>query len=229
MAAMAKASTPSASRSKLVNGILVNGALGLICLLWMIPLLGLLISSFRDRSDIVSSGWWTVFPHQEYVRSNQVQLTKGLPLDQPIQVEGVTLSDDQLRAGYNLPDGRRVIWANRRARLVDVQNQQWAANTNFTLSNYQNVLLGQQFTYTQPDGTTKIRLVTDRPIRFGEAWSDSRSSDYNLSGLEITLSPDKKKNEGVLLPACQFKLDKENNLQIEAFENPWKLTNIMRR
>ena len=83
--------------------------------------------------------------------------------------------------------------------------------------------------FKQPDGTTKIRLVTDRPIRFGEAWSDSRSSDYNLSGLEITLSPDKKKNEGVLLPACQFKLDKENNLQIEAFENPWKLTNIMRR
>jgi hypothetical protein len=83
--------------------------------------------------------------------------------------------------------------------------------------------------FKQTDGTTKIRLVTDRPIRFGEAWSDSRSSDYNLSGLEITLSPDKKKNEGVLLPACQFKLDKENNLEIEAFENPWKLTNIMRR
>ena len=83
--------------------------------------------------------------------------------------------------------------------------------------------------FTQPDGTTVIRLVTDRPIRFGEAWTDSRSSDYNLSGMEIVLSPDKKKNSGTLLPACQFKIDKENHLEIEAFQNPWKLTNISRR
>jgi hypothetical protein len=81
----------------------------------------------------------------------------------------------------------------------------------------------------QPDGTTVIRLVTDRPIRFGEAWSDSRSSDYNLSGMEIVLTPDKKKNSGTLLPACQFKIDKDNHLEIEAFQNPWKLTNISRR
>jgi hypothetical protein len=36
--------------------------------------------------------------------------------------------------------------------------------------------------FKQPDGSTMIRLVTDRPIRFGEAWHDSRSSDFNLSG-----------------------------------------------
>lgn len=83
--------------------------------------------------------------------------------------------------------------------------------------------------FQQPDGTTVIRLVTDRPIRFGEAWHDSRSSDYNLSGMEIILSTDKKKNAGTLLPSCQFKIDKENHLEIEAFQNPWKLTNIMRR
>jgi len=83
--------------------------------------------------------------------------------------------------------------------------------------------------FKQPDGTTKIRLVTDRPITFGEAWSDSRSSDYTLSGLEIILSPDKKKNSGTLLPACQFKIDKDNQLQIEAFQNPWTLMNIQRR
>ena len=83
--------------------------------------------------------------------------------------------------------------------------------------------------FQQPDGTTVIRLVTDRPIRFGEAWTDSRSSDYNLSGMEIVLSPDKKKNSGTLLPACQFKIDKDNQLEIEAFQNPWTLTNIQRR
>src|SRR3954468_13899107 len=111
MAAMAKVSAAGHRRSKLFNSILINGVLGLICLVWLIPLLGLLVSSFRDRSDIISSGWWTVFPHQEYVRANQVPLERGLPLAQPIQVEGVTATDEQLRAGYTLPDGRRLIWA----------------------------------------------------------------------------------------------------------------------
>src|SRR6266498_2452759 len=166
MAAMAKVSAAGNRRSKIVNGILINGSLALICLLWLIPLLGLLVSSFRDRSDIISSGWWTVFPHQEYVRANQVQLTKGLPLDQPIQVEGVTVTDDQLRAGYTLPDGRRLIWANRRSRIVDVQTQQWTSNANFTLSNYQNVLFGQQFTVNLPDGTTRTEQGEDMSKAF---------------------------------------------------------------
>lgn len=80
-----------------------------------------------------------------------------------------------------------------------------------------------------PDGSTKIRLVTDRPIRFGEAWADSRSTDYSLSGAEIILTPDNEKNSGMLAPACKFKIDKENQLQLELLKNPWKLVNIRER
>jgi len=93
--------------------------------------------------------------------------------------------------------------------------------------------LGYDVTYIrsfpQPDGTTKIRLVTNRPITFGEAWSDSRSSDYNLSALEIILSPNKKKNSGSLAPACQFKMDKENQIQLELLQNEWKLVDVQQR
>jgi len=71
-------------RSKLVSGILVNGILALICLVWFIPTAGLLVSSIRPRNDVVSTGWWTIFPHQEYLTSQQIQLQAGLPLDQPI-------------------------------------------------------------------------------------------------------------------------------------------------
>jgi len=83
--------------------------------------------------------------------------------------------------------------------------------------------------WKQPDGSTKYRLVTDRPIRFGEAWSDSRSMDYSLSGVEIIMYPDKKKNSGTLLPAVQLKMNKENQLELETYQNPWKLVNIMKR
>lgn len=155
MASTVRVQAAGSKGNKVVNGILVNGTLGLLCLLWLIPTLGLLVSSVRERSDIVSSGWWTIFPHQEYKSSRQIQLTAGLPLDQPITVEGQTLTDDQLRAGYKMPDGTKLLWSNRRARTVDVQNQQWTSNANFTGVNYQNVLLGQDFTYTQADGSSK--------------------------------------------------------------------------
>lgn len=83
--------------------------------------------------------------------------------------------------------------------------------------------------WAQPDGSTKYRLVTNRPITFGEAWSDSRSMDYSLSGVEIIMYPDKKKNTGTLLPAVQLKMNKENHLELETLQNPWKLVNIMKR
>ncbi len=34
-----------------------------IALIWSMPSVGLLISSFRPRNDVLSSGWWTVFQH----------------------------------------------------------------------------------------------------------------------------------------------------------------------
>jgi hypothetical protein len=53
--------------------------------------------------------------------------------------------------------------------------------------------------------------------------------EYNLSAIEIILSPAKGKSSGTLLPACQFKIDKEKELEIENYQNPWKLANIMVR
>src|SRR5208282_672525 len=75
----------------------------------------------------------------------------------------------------------------------------------------------------------KIRLVTNRPITFGEAWSDSNSMSFNLSALELDISNAKGKSSGTLLPACQFKLDKENEIEIVNFQNPWRLTDVLQR
>jgi alpha-glucoside transport system permease protein len=142
-------------RGKRVSAIVINGVLALICLVWLVPTAGLLVSSFRERNDVVTTGWWTIFPHQEYVSTGQDQLAAGLPLDQPIKVEGVTLTDDQLRAGYTLPDGRKLSWANRRSRTVDIQANQWVSRANFTLVNYQSVLFGQQYSFKTPDGAVR--------------------------------------------------------------------------
>ena len=80
------------------------------------------------------------------------------------------------------------------------------------------------------DDGYKIRILTNRPIRFGEAWVNGRSTDYNLSALEMDLSSEKGKSTGVLLPACQFKINKKTSeLEVENFQNPWKLQNILDR
>jgi hypothetical protein len=76
----------------------------------------------------------------------------------------------------------------------------------------------------------KLRVLTNRPITFGEAWTDSRSMDYNLSAVELDLSNEKGKSTGILLPACQLKIDKKTSeLGIENYQNPWKLVDILDR
>ena len=76
----------------------------------------------------------------------------------------------------------------------------------------------------------KIRVLTNRPITFGEAWTDSRSMDYNLSALELDVSSDKGKNSGILLPVCEFVIDKKTNeLTIAEYRNPFKLIDVLDR
>jgi alpha-glucoside transport system permease protein len=59
-------------------------AIIVIALLWTIPSVGLLITSFRNPDDIQTSGWWTVFQHpfelSQYTIQNyqQVILADGM-------------------------------------------------------------------------------------------------------------------------------------------------------
>jgi hypothetical protein len=76
----------------------------------------------------------------------------------------------------------------------------------------------------------KLRVVTNRPIYFGEAWYSGRSLDYNLSVLEMDLNKETGKGGGILLPATKFKIDKKTgDPTMEALQNPWKLVNVMDR
>jgi hypothetical protein len=74
----------------------------------------------------------------------------------------------------------------------------------------------------------KIRFVTNRQIRFGEAYADSQSQNFNLTAGELDLNDqDKSKSTGVLYPAAQLILDKEGQLQIDLNQNAWRLSAII--
>ena len=138
--------------------IFVNGILLIVVLLWLIPTIGLFVSSFRDRLDIQTSGWWSVFPHREWQVVSQIDPREmGLDATGPMQVEGVEATFEEMRAGVQTPDGKRVQWVgNRRIGYIEVQQQVWTTTSNFTLANYQQVLQGKQFEYKRPDGTVEV-------------------------------------------------------------------------
>jgi len=74
----------------------------------------------------------------------------------------------------------------------------------------------------------KIRFVTNRQIRFGEAWADTQSQAYNLTAGEFDLNDqDKGKSTGILYPAAQLIIDKEGQLQFELRQNAWRLSGIL--
>ena len=74
----------------------------------------------------------------------------------------------------------------------------------------------------------KLRFITNRPIRFGEAWTDSQSQSFDLSGGEIDINDgDKSKSTGVLYPRAQLVIDKQGQLQIDLSQNPWKLVDVL--
>jgi hypothetical protein len=74
----------------------------------------------------------------------------------------------------------------------------------------------------------KIRFAANRQIRFGEAYNNGRSMDYNLTAGEIDLNDsDKSKSSGVLYPASRLTVNKNGQLEFELRKNPWKLINII--
>jgi hypothetical protein len=74
----------------------------------------------------------------------------------------------------------------------------------------------------------KIRFVTNRVLRFGEAYYNTQTTAYNLTAGEIDINDaDKDKSGGVLYPAAQLVINKEGQLEFQLNKNPWKLVNII--
>ena len=73
----------------------------------------------------------------------------------------------------------------------------------------------------------RFRLITDRILAFGELYAGTRSRDYSVGAIELVLTPDGK-GSGTVLPACKLKVDKKTQqIEIETYQNPWKLTNFI--
>jgi hypothetical protein len=73
----------------------------------------------------------------------------------------------------------------------------------------------------------RFRLITDRDLAFGELYNNTRSKEYSVGAIELVLTPDGK-GSGTVLPACKLVVDKKKQqIDIETYQNPWKLSNLV--
>jgi alpha-glucoside transport system permease protein len=67
----------AATEEKENKSVLVTVILLLLCLMWSVPTIGLLVTSFRDRDVVNRSGWWTVVKDPEFTTDNYKQVLAG--------------------------------------------------------------------------------------------------------------------------------------------------------
>jgi alpha-glucoside transport system permease protein len=147
----------SAKRRRLWGQILVNGSLLLLVLVWSVPTFGLLVSSFRSRQAIQTTGWWSVFPHRAWETVAVIENPReelGVDPDTIMEIEGVSGTFEEFREGVASGD-LQITWVgNKRNGRVEIQEQNWTVNWDFTIENYQEVLTGKEFEFTTSDGET---------------------------------------------------------------------------
>lgn len=74
----------------------------------------------------------------------------------------------------------------------------------------------------------KIVFLTNRQIKFGEAFFDTQSQSFNVTAGELNLNDQEKhKSSGVVYPAAQLTISKDGQLQFELNQNAWKLENVI--
>jgi len=149
----------SGKRQKVTRDILINGTLALIVFIWTLPIIGLLVSSFRDRFDIQTSGWWSVLPHKEFKMVEEFPVPEGLDRNGVMEIKGATGTFEEFRKGITNPEGQTIVWVgNKRLGVIQIQANTWTTNSKFTLNNYKEVLGGKEFEFKQPDGSiTKVK------------------------------------------------------------------------
>lgn len=78
--------------------------------------------------------------------------------------------------------------------------------------------------YETPNGRM-IRMVTNRKLGPGEAWTDAPSMEYTLGAFEININ-NNGKHTGIVYPSAKISLTPEGKIKIEPYGYPWTLVNI---
>src|SRR5256885_13585344 len=74
--------TASARILRALNRTPIHIFLGIVALIWLAPTIGLLVTSFRPRTDIQSTGWWEVLGTLRFTLENYQQVISAAGMGQ---------------------------------------------------------------------------------------------------------------------------------------------------
>ena len=161
------AKSRSLSEQKKSSSFITHLVLILLCLIWFIPVFGVFVTSFRNSTNVFNSGWWRVFPHQEWQETGEIKLDSEVDVNGDIEVtlpnsKTITGTFDTFKSGVNV-NGTKVQWYGaKRTRTLKLYEKKWVGfESNLTLENYNNVLTGKKIQYTGENGETLTRNGSD--------------------------------------------------------------------
>jgi len=187
------------------------------------------ISFFRIRIHwlllfLAVAGIGSGAQEREVIQANAfgTQLASGRVFGITIHIESYSTPEDQKALIEAFQKGGNDALADRVSKMKARGRVAITGQVGYQIAYIRNI--------PGKDGRT-IRLMTDRPINIGETFGYQRSTEYNLTLMEIHINEDPKKSKGTLVIGGKFKVDKKTNQIIfETYRNtPWRLENIMER
>ncbi len=159
------------------SSFFTNLVLGIFSVLWFIPILGILVTSFRQSDVIFNNGWWKVFPHREETMISTIDVPKDVDVSGVMNIkldDGTVLTGDYqtLKAGVSV-NGKTYKWEGaKRTRQIGIYGKKWVGfEGNLTLDNYKNVLTGKPISYKLEDGSIATKNGTDLGSSFLNSFS----------------------------------------------------------
>jgi alpha-glucoside transport system permease protein len=174
--------------NKVLGQIPLNLVIIILCLLWILPTVGLLVTSFRPVQDVNESGWWTVFAKP---KGNVTYITYCAEChgETGNAIAEADLSDPefigeyrrsiQIKATFNKEyDGEIHVPENQRPtddELADILESlrgevEGEALPRLWLRNYQDVLAGYRGRLTYVDDCEQGNLLPGQ--RTCDFWTD---------------------------------------------------------
>jgi len=137
--------------------ILVNGVLLVICILWLLPTFGLLITSFRHKDDVNRTGWWAIFAPR-YMVTDETLATLRAKGEVPEEI--IAALDGMKGSEYPTPKTftNKLMWtikkepANQYGAQI-LKASKAPARPNLSLNNYRQVMGGRDFVLVDETGT----------------------------------------------------------------------------